>query len=59
MRILEQRTIKETRSVTIGVTCNFCGARVHLGNFKEFTDACIARKEAEVYYGYHKNHGSV
>jgi hypothetical protein len=33
------------------------GKDKHLGLFKDFDKAMIARKEAEVKYGYHKNHG--
>lgn len=35
----------------------FKGKRVSLGGFENFEDAVAARKEAEVRYGYHKNHG--
>lgn len=34
-----------------------CGREVFLGNFKNLDDAVKARKEAEIIYGYHKNHG--
>lgn len=30
---------------------------IHLGMFKRFSDAVDARKNAEVLYGFHKNHG--
>ena len=33
------------------------GKQVHLGYFSEFSEAVNARKNAEVLYGYHKNHG--
>ena len=33
------------------------GKRISLGGFENFEDAVAARKEAEVRYGYHKNHG--
>jgi len=33
------------------------GGRVPLGGFKNFDDAVAARKEAEIRYGYHPNHG--
>jgi hypothetical protein len=31
--------------------------RIHLGRFKNIEDAILARKEAEVAYKFHKNHG--
>lgn len=31
--------------------------KVHLGSFKDFNDAVNTRKEAEIKYGYHANHG--
>ena len=31
--------------------------RVHLGSFVEFSEAVNARKNAEVLYGFHENHG--
>ena len=31
--------------------------RIHLGYFCEFSEAVNARKNAEVLYGFHKNHG--
>lgn len=33
------------------------GKAKHLGYFENFEDAAAARKEAEVLYGYHRNHG--
>ena len=33
------------------------GARVNLGDYDNFFDACCARKSAEKRYGYHTNHG--
>ena len=33
------------------------GKNIHLGCFSEFSDAVNARKNAEVLYGFHKNHG--
>ena len=33
------------------------GNQIHLGYFAEFSDAVNARKNAEVLYGYHANHG--
>jgi len=35
------------------------GSNVHLGLFSEFSDAVNARKNAEVLYGFHENHGKV
>lgn len=31
--------------------------RIHLGSFKNFEDACAARKSAEQKFGFHHNHG--
>lgn len=39
--------------VQIGVN----GKEKHIGLFKDFDEAVVARKEAEVKYGYHENHG--
>ncbi len=33
------------------------GKKIHLGSFIEFSDAVNARKNAEVLYGFHENHG--
>ena len=33
------------------------GIKIYLGKFKKFSDAVDARKNAEVLYGFHKNHG--
>lgn len=33
------------------------GKRIYLGNFVSFSDAVDARKNAEVLYGFHENHG--
>lgn len=33
------------------------GKRISLGLFKSFEDACAARSDAELQYGYHENHG--
>jgi len=33
------------------------GKSIHLGTFEDFEDAAVAREEAEVKYGFHKNHG--
>lgn len=33
--------------------------RISLGRYKNFFDACCARKSAELKYGYHCNHGSI
>lgn len=38
-------------------TINHNGRPVHLGCFKHFPDAVSVRKEAEVKYDYHPNHG--
>ncbi len=35
------------------------GKRIHLGYFKVFSEAVNARKNAEVLYGFHANHGKV
>lgn len=31
--------------------------QIHLGHYDTFEEACTARKEAEVKYGFHENHG--
>jgi len=41
--------------VNIGVK----GTKVYLGSFIKFSEAVDARKNAEVLYGYHENHGEV
>lgn len=38
---------------------NIDGKHIHLGCFTEKADAILARKTAEVKYGYHQNHGDV
>jgi hypothetical protein len=35
------------------------GKRKHLGYFKDIDDAIEARKNANIEYGYHANHGEV
>ena len=35
------------------------GKQVHLGNFVEYSEAVNARKNAEVLYGFHENHGRI
>lgn len=37
----------------------FQGKKMHLGYFKKLSDAAKARKEAEVKYDFHPNHGSI
>jgi len=39
------------------VRINIDGKLVHLGLYRELSDAAKARKEAEIKYGYHENHG--
>ena len=34
-----------------------CGRWIHVGEFIKKTDAIKARKQAEIEYGYHENHG--
>ena len=34
------------------------GKRIHIGLYQTLEEAATARKEADVKYGYHKNHGS-
>ncbi len=34
-----------------------CGKTTHIGLFTDISDAIIARKEAEIKYGFHPNHG--
>lgn len=36
---------------------NHEGKRIALGNFSTMEEAILARKEAEIMYGYHENHG--
>ena len=38
---------------------DFNGKRIVLGTFVSFEDAVKARKDAEVLYGYHPNHGRI
>lgn len=63
-----QRVAKNNTSGTIGVIFNNLinrwvarigtpQKRIFLGRFKKKEDAIKARKEAEIYYGYHRNHG--
>jgi len=33
------------------------GQKIHIGLFKDFFEACCARKSMELKLGYHKNHG--
>lgn len=40
------------------VTIRVNGKRIHLGYFKDIQDAIISRKEAELKYGFHPNHGT-
>jgi len=35
------------------------GKSVHLGSFDTLADAAEARKQAEIEYGYHQNHGKI
>lgn len=35
------------------------GRNIYIGLFEDFEEAVAARKSAEAYYGFHKNHGSV
>ena len=64
------RVSKRNTSGVIGVrfyglrgkwTATICvnSRSTHLGYFKEKADAIRARKEAEVKYGYHENHGRI
>lgn len=39
------------------VSINFNGTSFYIGVFADFYEAVKARKEAEEFYGYHKNHG--
>ena len=34
------------------------GRQIHLGYFDNFSDACCARKSAELKHGFHENHGA-
>ena len=45
---------KEKWRVTIGAG----GKRIHIGEFREKSEAVAARKKAELLLGYHPNHGS-
>lgn len=44
-------TSKWVASITIN------SKMIHLGRFKDFNDAEMARRDAEIYYGFHENHG--
>lgn len=35
------------------------GKRINLGTYKTFTEALDARERAEIYYGFHENHGKL
>ena len=57
---------KDNRSGQVGVSwvatswiarINHLGERINLGSFAKFSDAVDARKNAEVLYGFHENHG--
>lgn len=63
-----QKLPSNNTSGVIGVTFNSIegtyvarisvdGARVHLGSFTTIEEAASVRKEAEIVYGYHTNHG--
>lgn len=47
--------IKRLRQWRAQITVN--GDNVHIGCFKDFFDACCARKSAEFKLGFHANHG--
>ena len=38
------------------IQCN--GKKIHIGSFKKKADAIMARKVANIKYGFHENHGS-
>lgn len=42
-----------TRGAHIGVN----GTEIHLGSFKTLGEAATARRDAEIKYGFHENHG--
>lgn len=45
------------RDAAWSAVINDNGKTIYLGYFKDFFDACCARKAAEPKYGYHINHG--
>ena len=40
-----------------GANIKVDGKRIYLGQFAEYSDAVNARKNAEILYGFHENHG--
>ena len=46
----------DTQKWRAGIVVN--GKQIHLGHFELKDDAIVARKNAEVEYGFHPNHGS-
>jgi hypothetical protein len=50
--------VRKESKTTYVATIGHQGKSIVLGRFKEFEDAVAARKEAEIRYGYHNNHGN-
>ena len=49
--------VKKRRTWQVQIGAN--GKNIHVGYFKNKDAAIAARKEAEIKYGYHKNHGRI
>lgn len=49
--------VKNTQGNRFEAAISSNGKRIYLGKFKDFFEACCARKSAESKHGFHQNHG--